>query len=221
MKQLIPERIRSRIADMRGRGIYSGYADRHRCIFIHIPKAAGTSVAKTLFDEGSRHLRYTGYEQANARKFREYFKFTFVRNPWNRLYSAYTFLKKGGMNEMDRQWAEKYLAGFTDFDSFVKGWVNPENIRSWIHFYPQHYFICDDALNLKMNFVGRFENLQRDFAHIQQQLGMPQKPLPHINSSGGQESYIDHYSDEAREIVSSVYNDDIRLFSYSFKGAIK
>ena len=167
MRQLIPEHIRSRIADMRGRGVYSGYADRHRCIFIHIPKAAGTSVARTLFNESSRHLRYTEYEQANPRKFREYFSFTFVRNPWSRLYSAYTFLQSGGMNEMDRRWAEEHLAGLPDFDSFVKRWITPENIRSWIHFYPQYCFICDDTLNLKMDFVGRYETLDQDFAHVQ------------------------------------------------------
>lgn len=219
MKHLIPENLRSRIADMRGRGIYKGYADRHRCIFIHIPKAAGTSVAMTLFGEGSRHLRYREYEQANPRKFAEYFKFSFVRNPWSRLYSAYSFLKKGGMNEMDRRWAEEHLACFNDFDSFVKEWITPENIRSWIHFYPQHYFICDDALNLKMDFVGRFETLNQDFAHVQHQLSMPVTPLPHINPTAGQDSYVDHYSDEARAIVASAYRDDIRLFSYEFEGS--
>lgn len=217
MKHMIPEVVRWRIADMRGRGVYSGYPNRYRCVFIHIPKAAGTSVAQTLFGEGSRHLRYTEYEKANPRKFREYFKFSFVRNPWERLYSAYSFLKKGGMNEMDKVWASEYLAGFNDFDSFVKGWVTPANIRSWVHFYPQHYFICDDALNLKMDFVGRFETLQNDFAYVQQRLNMPATPLPHINPSAGQESYVDFYSDESREIVASVYNDDIRLFSYDFK----
>lgn len=219
MKSLMPESIRSRIADMRGRGIYSGYADHHRCIFIHIPKAAGTSVAQTLFGEGSRHLRYTEYEQANPRKFAEYFKFTFVRNPWSRLYSAYSFLKKGGMNEMDRRWAEEHLVGFNDFDSFVKGWVTPENIRSWVHFYPQHYFICDDALNLKMDFVGRFETLDADFAYVQQQLGLPLTPLPHINPSVGQERYADHYNKESIDIVASVYKDDIALFAYDFENS--
>lgn len=220
MKDLIPENIRSRMADIRGRGIYSGYADRHRCIFIHIPKAAGTSVARTLFGEGSRHLRYAEYEQANPRKFAEYFKFSFVRNPWSRLYSAYTFLKNGGMNDMDRRWAEEHLVGFADFNSFVKGWVTPANIGSWVHFYPQHYFICDDALNLKMNFIGRFETLDRDFAQVQQRLGIPVKPLPHINLTAVQDSYLDHYSEESQEIVASVYAEDINLFSYCFEGLI-
>ena len=122
------ETLRMRIADLRGRGVYRGYPDEHRCVFIHIPKAAGTSLTKTLFAAPSRHLQYTEYERANPKKFKKYFKFTFVRNPYDRLFSAYTFLKKGGLNELDRCWAEQNLASFPDFESFVRGWVTPENI---------------------------------------------------------------------------------------------
>lgn len=218
----LPDSLRSRIADMRGRGVYSGYADRHRCIFIHIPKAAGTSVAQTLFGEGSRHLRYSEYEQANPRKFREYFKFTFVRNPWSRLYSAYSFLKKGGMNEMDRTWAAEHLAGLSDFDSFVKEWVTPENIRSWIHFYPQHYFVCDDALNLKMDFVGQFESMDCDIASVQERLSLPIQPLNRINVTHKSESSrVPVYSEESEEIVRRVYANDIELFGYEFPEGMK
>jgi len=216
MKQLLPESIRSRIADLRGRGIYSGYPDEYKCIFIHIPKVAGTSITKTLFGCGSRHLRYTEYKKANPKKFRSYFKFSFVRNPWDRLYSAYSFLRKGGMNEMDRQWAEEHLAGYADFESFVKGWVTREHIWNWIHFYPQYYFICDDRLNLKMDFVGRLESLDKDFTYVQQKLGVPVKPLPRINVSGNEKAYIQHYNEETRKIVADVYAEDIKMFSYTF-----
>ena len=40
---------RMRLADLRGRGVYAGYPNRHRCIFIHIPKNGGTSIAHSLF----------------------------------------------------------------------------------------------------------------------------------------------------------------------------
>ena len=128
------EILRMRIADLRGRGVYSGYPNAHCCVFIHIPKAAGTSLTRTLFDSPSRHLHYTEYQRTNPRKFQQYFKFTFVRNPYDRLFSAYTFLKKGGLNELDRCWAEQNLTSFPDFESFVHGWVTPENIWSWVAF---------------------------------------------------------------------------------------
>lgn len=216
MKYYINEILRPRIADMRGRGIYSGYPDTYKCIFIHIPKTAGTSLVRTLFDTDSRHLRYREYEKANPQKFARYFKFTFVRNPWDRLYSAFSFLKKGGMHEADRRWAEENLSSYADFDNFVKGWVNPENVWSCIHFYPQHYFICDDQLNLKMDFVGRFESLKDDFMIVQQRLCLPVKSLPIINASAKKNAYIQHYNDETRKIVSETYAEDIKMFSYLF-----
>lgn len=218
LKKLFPESLRCRIADMRGRGIYKGYADEFRCIFIHIPKAAGTSVAKTLFATGSRHVRYTKYERANPKKFEQYFKFSFVRNPWDRLYSAYSFLKKGGMIDMDRVWAAEHLASYSDFGSFVRGWVNEENIQTWVHFLPQCYFICDSEGKVMMDFVGRMENMENDFAYVADRLGCT-KNLAKVNT-GNNRHYSTYYDEETREIVRRVYARDIELFGYSFEDKV-
>ena len=209
------EILRMRIADLRGRGVYSGYPNAHRCVFIHIPKAAGTSLTRTLFDSPSRHLHYTEYECANPRKFRNYFKFTFVRNPYDRLFSAYTFLKKGGLNELDRCWAEQNLASFPDFESFVRGWVTPENIQTWVHFKPQHFWICDASLKLKVDFVGRFEQMDADVAIVQQRLKLPVVPLPKINVTDRSVKDPVAYTAEMRAIVENAYRQDIELFAYN------
>jgi len=209
------ETLRMRIADLRGRGVYRGYPDEHRCVFIHIPKAAGTSLTKTLFAAPSRHLQYTEYERANPKKFKKYFKFTFVRNPYDRLFSAYTFLKKGGLNELDRCWAEQNLASFPDFESFVRGWVTPENIQTWVHFKPQHFWICDASLKLKVDFVGRFEQMDADVAIVQQRLKLPVVPLPKINVTDRSVKDPVAYTAEMRAIVENAYRQDIELFAYN------
>lgn len=214
LKNMLPLGFRARIADFRGRGVYSGYPDKYKCIFIHIPKSAGTSVTQALFGPVSRHVPYFEYERANPRKFREYFKFAFVRNPWDRLLSAYIFLKKGGLNQMDRAWAEANLSQFETFEEFVTEWVNEENIWSWVHFTPQHYFICDDQGNIKMDFVGRMENIQEDFSYICQKINKQVK-LPEVNKTRN-DHYSNYYNDKTREIVSNVYAKDIEIFSYKF-----
>lgn len=206
-----------RLADFRGRGVYSGYPNAHRCVFIHIPKAAGTSLTKTLFAAPSRHLQYTEYERANPRKFRKYFKFTFVRNPYDRLYSAYTFLKKNGLNQLDRSWAAGNLASFPDFESFVHGWVTPDNIWSWVHFKPQHFWICDKSLKLQVDFVGRFERMDADVAIVQERLNLPVAPLPKINVTNRPRNGEDPYTEETRSIVAQVYRADFDLFNYDKK----
>lgn len=214
LKNSIPLQVRARLADYRGRGIYFGYPDKHKCIFIHIPKAAGTSVTNALFGPVSRHVPYFEYERANPRKFAEYFKFTFVRNPWDRLLSAYIFLKKGGLNEMDRAWADANLARFETFEQFVLEWVTEENVWSWVHFKPQHHFICNKQGRCMMDFVGHMETLADDFATVTARLGT-EAALPVLNKTRN-EGYPSHYSTQTREIVGRVYETDIELFDYRF-----
>ena len=214
LKNKIPLQLRARLADYRGRGVYAGYPDKYKCIFIHIPKAAGTSVTNALFGPVSRHVPYFEYERGNPRKFAEYFKFTFVRNPWDRLLSAYIFLKKGGLNEMDRAWADENLGRFETFEQFVLEWVTEENIWSWVHFKPQHHFICDKQGRCMMDFVGRMETLAADFGVVRAKLGI-EAQLSVLNRTRN-EGYASHYTPQTREIVAQVYKKDIEMFNYSF-----
>lgn len=208
---------RVRLADLRGRGIYSDFADEFRCIFIHIPKTAGTSVARTLFGRGSRHVPWFEYQRANPRKFRKYFKFAFVRNPWDRLVSTYFYLKSGGLNEMDRAWADEHLAGYESFEEFVMEWLTEERTWSWVHFKPQHYFICEDELRIQVDFVGRMERVNKDFQTVAHRLGCT-RALATGNRSRHRH-YSAYYTAELRDKVAQVYAADIRLFGYSFHEA--
>jgi hypothetical protein len=204
---------RMRLADLRGRGVYAGYPNAHRCIFVHIPKTAGSSITQALFGAPSRHVPYFVYQRANPIKFHRYFKFAFVRNPWDRLVSTYFFLREGGLNWQDRQWSERNLAGYGDFGSFVRGWLTPENAYSWIHFMPQSHFICNQAGDLMVDFVGRFERLTDDFDVVARRLGLAAN-LPLTNQSE-HAPFAAYYDSETRDIVRLVYSRDIEAFGYA------
>ncbi len=71
--------------------------DKHKCIFVHIPKTAGISVSVSLLGESIGNMSAMYYRALFGKEdFRLYFKFAFVRNPFTRLISAFEFLKKGG-----------------------------------------------------------------------------------------------------------------------------
>ena len=207
-----PSLWRVRLADFRGRGVYSGVPDQHRCIFIHIPKTAGSSVAESLFGVPSRHVPYTEYLRANPNKFRRYFKFAFVRNPWDRLVSTYSFLRRGGMNDLDRAWSERNLRQYDSFDDFVRRGLRLAEVRSWVHFRPQTDFVMSHDGKIMLDYIGRFETISEDFATVAKRLGIGAN-LVH-NNSGSHAPFASVFSAETAAIVADVYARDARAFGY-------
>lgn len=196
--------------------------DEQKCIFVHITKCAGVSISMSLFgNQGGGHLRIPHYQLIFSQsEFDRYYKFTFVRNPWDRLVSAFLFLKKGGTNKADRQWAQANLSQFEDFDSFVTGWVNRRNINRWKHFVPQYKFVCQPGSQTpNVDFIGYFEYLHEDFAQIQRKLDR-HTSLEHLNKTeGANRDYRDYYTEATRKLVAEVYREDVNLFGYDFENA--
>ncbi len=191
----------------------------NRCIFVHIPKTAGVSVNTGLF--GSKtgfHRKISSYQAIfSQREYNDYFKFAFVRNPWDRVASAYLFLKQGGLHSTDRHWAEKHLAPYATFDAFVRGWLKPENVRLKHHFIPQAEFIClPGKADTELDFIGTYENLRADYDHVRDVLGTG-KALPEKNvTAGKQKDFRSYYTAQTRAIVADVYRKDIELLGYTF-----
>lgn len=193
---------------------YPKNVDAAEAIFIHIPKTAGTSLYNLIGYTGIGHVPYDWYETRDRDKFKRYFKFAFVRNPWDRLVSAFLYLKRGGSNAMDEQWGKSNLGDYDTFEDFVKNWVTDDNVERYFHFIPQYRFIYDQELVLKVDFVGRFENIQADFDVVANKLGIAER-LPYVNKSQ-RKAYQTYYTDETRDIVSRVYRQDLELFNYQF-----
>jgi len=194
--------------------------DRTQSIFIHIPKAAGSSVCLSLYGNlAGGHTPMDQYRVIFSKEeFNKYFKFTFVRNPWDRLYSAYTFLKAGGLNQDDKEWSSNNLARLENFEDFVLNWLSPTNLHSYIHFKPQLDLLTIPHTNkMPLNYVGFFENLQSDFEHIKRIVN-PDATLKHDNKTlvSTSTGYRNSYTDAMIKKVGYLYRKDIEVFGYSF-----
>jgi hypothetical protein len=192
--------------------------DQHRCIFVHIPKCAGISVVKSLFgdfDCGHTNLRRYQIMFAPA-EFKSYFKFTFVRNPFDRLVSAFLFLKQGGVNEKDKRWAEKNLSQYDTFDAFARAGLHRRNIRRALHFRPQAEFICVRPNRPGLDFIGYYENLPADFAFISRQLGIHATLAEANRNASREKDYRQYYTEESRKMVADFYAADLRILGYDF-----
>lgn len=194
--------------------------DRTRSIFFHIPKTAGVSVAQALYGNlAGGHNTLLDYLVAfGPDNLRSYFKFAFVRNPWDRVLSAFRFLRQGGFNERDRTWANEHLARYSDFQDFVHHGLHTQAVRNWIHFVPQYRFVCwPGSTTPYLNYIGYFENLSACFDQVASRLGCG-KVLPEENRSGDSGSdYRNEYDNSAKAIVADIYATDIDLFDYDFE----
>jgi hypothetical protein len=197
--------------------LYHGAFDSNQCVFVHIPKAAGSSISLSLFGFQVSHRTAIDYQLDDPLKFAKYYKFSFVRNPWDRLVSAYFFLKQGGMDVRDKQWAVEYLSNITSFDQFVKEWVNSENILKKNHFMPQYLYLNNGeagSRTILVDYVGRIEDIDAGFEHVSKKINS-EFILTSENSSN-HNGYREYYTEETKAIVRDVYAFDVELFGYKF-----
>jgi hypothetical protein len=189
--------------------------DANRCIFVHVPKAAGTSVKKTLFPDaqGITHYRAIDYFLDSPLKFKRYFVFAFSRNPYDRLVSAYNYLLEGGKNEADLRFRDKFLTAYKSFGDFVKNGLPRKEIKNKYHFMPQYLFVVNFRGRIMVDFLGRVETIEEDFEVISKRIGVDAH-LPHKNKSS-RGPYEDLYTEELRIITYMNYKKDFELLGYS------
>jgi chondroitin 4-sulfotransferase 11 len=183
-------------------------------IFVHIPKTGGISVLRCLnidyrpLTSHSPLTYYPKYLRETA------FSFTFVRNPFDRIVSAYNYLIQHRGNTADSHFADEHLKRHKNFNSFVKDFENNETLQTWLHFLPMTSFIDDE-----IKFVGRFENLQNDFNDVCDNIGILRIPLNKINVSK-HAHYSTYYNKKSKKIVENFYKKDINRFGYSFENRV-
>lgn len=216
------------------------YSSEHQCLFIHIPKTAGTSIEKKLghFTDLKRNVQdhrtfcefepyswgllkgflfggnlglarkirngFRGQESPSKEEFHGAFKFTFVRNPWARVFSWY---RNAVGDEFHRQ--NLGISADCSFGDFLTDHPNQWALR------PQLYWLLDSGGKLSLDFIGKFENLAQDFEKVAREIGLEDPHLPHLISGNGG-SYREAFNDQSREWVAKKYAEEIQLFGYSF-----
>ncbi len=155
----------------------------------------------------ARHIK----QEVGEELFDSYFKFGFVRNPWDRIISQFFYQKRRrDLNEflnIDRE---------IDFKDFLYAIKDGE---MHVHWDEQWKFLMDEEGNQMVDFIGRFENLQEDFDKVCDNINAAKIELPHENFTV-HEPYQYYYDDESRELVAEMYDKDIKLFNYKYDGSL-
>ena len=190
-------------------------------IFIQIPKTAGTSIRNTLHFYPTLRGYNNRFDQhqsvrdvirlAGQEKLDNSFSFTFVRNPWARVVSMHRFSGKQGY--IDKDMAGNFEAYVDMICNFTKTEDPEKKLKK--HFYPQVDWLKDNDGNIKVDFIGRFENLHDDFDRLCEALG-EKGQLKKLNVAWPPMDYRECYTDELIEKVGEYYKEDIDYFGYSF-----
>lgn len=180
--------------------------------WVRVPKCGSCTISAALADIGDDNLDYNEFSAPHT-IWDEYFKFAFVRNPWDRLRSCYH-----NKVESPRGSCSDYLHSFAktniSFSDWVKTITTGENIFKDRHFAPMHTLMINRSFE-SMDFIGRLENLQQDFNIVCDKIGIPQRQLLHKNQTKHKD-YTEYYDNETRQLVREKYAKDINYFGYKF-----
>jgi hypothetical protein len=202
---------------------------KHKCIFIHIPRCGGSSVEDIIWPGrrrtadlwmgfiskyrnkyqtgGLQHLFGRHIESEIGNKlFSIYFKFSFVRNPWDRAVSQFHLMKR-------RPDLREFM-GLSSSDSFIK-YLSLIQKRKHVQWEEQHEFIMNEHGEFIVDFCGRFENYKQDLSFVLEKLGIRRKTIPHAHRTYHR-PYREYYDRESIEMVQFIYQRDISLFQYSY-----
>jgi hypothetical protein len=151
-----------------------------------------------------KNFRTSLFPELTKSQYDSYYKFSFVRNSWARMFSWYANIMKDevlrnsyGIEGLDYSY-EQFLKEKIDHNTFS-----------------QLYFLTDRKGNIPMDFIGRFENLQADFDIVCNRLNIADPTLPKllVRNYG---HYTNNYTQKTKDMIYTLYKDEIDYFGFEF-----
>lgn len=184
------------------------YSKKHKFVFIHPQKTAGICVKQSIratfksenieAPKGSCHWGLNLFDYYIDDDIKNYFKFSVVRNPWDRAVSYYYHFKK-------------HFNYKKPFGIFCKeGWVNAPEFKL------KNKFLLNGEIGI--DFLIKFENLEEDFHDVMLELGVSdyQKLIKYDHGNNRTRDYKDCYTSVTKKMIEESAAWEIENFSYKF-----
>jgi hypothetical protein len=214
----------------------------YRCIFIHIPKTAGTSIEKKLgqFEKlvpgvqdhrsirelepqlaygmfairNKEDLKFLKYRAKSTLKGREILTTAQYQN-----YFKFAFVRNPWSRVFSWYKAVMRLDHVKKRFGIGDNCTLSEFVASYIHLQPalrpQLFWITNSKGQVSMDFIGRFENLGQDFARVCNTLNIEDPELPQL-LAGDKRHYTDYFDAKTRDAIFNRYREEIDYFGFNF-----
>jgi len=191
----------------------------HKAVYIRVPKAANTSIRNSLGQGRSRRVWLAWLR----RRYPDHLVFSFVRNPWSRLVSAYRHkilaepvtdrYYLDGVHRGFVKWRYPFRAGMP-FEEFAEFVCALRDAQAEKHLKSQSYFVVHRGL-LVPAFIGRFETITHDWGELCRALGTSIELVRYNRTHGP--PYPTYYTPRLVQLVGDRYREDIARFGYQFE----
>lgn len=183
---------------------------QRKFIWFRVAKVGTRTILNHLKDNNiPLDVEHASWLHYPVNSFDNYFKFAFVRNPWDRLASCWydKVINHNFFNFDDSELRKmKIFANFVDY-------VSDLNIDNCDRHIRSQSMLID--LN-RVDYLGRIESFVADANYVLQRLGLPEKTIISKNVTLDKKPYQEYYNEHLAEKVAQIYRRDIQIFGYHF-----
>jgi len=190
-------------------------SESKRFIFLAVPKTGTSSIEHALRAYRSPVTAEFNKHATCSRLRRElpvgvwdaYYKFAFVRNPYDRMQSWYYYRQRKELAAANHPRHHLYT-GNLSFDEFILSFAKKELMLR------QADFIAPRGGGVQVDFVGKYECLEQDFQRICAHLQLPALTLPRVRASMNMDADVNLWSSATRAVINEYFAEDFTLFGY-------
>lgn len=205
---------------------------KHKFIFIEIHKTGTTSACGFLREsikggweigDVGKHSDLEFYKEKYPKKYDEYFKFTFVRNPWSRAVSLYlrTETRPAWKNQTFKDFVKDMQGAWANTDGPFSAWGKEGFYKNQID-----YARLRGSEKPETDFIGKTENLENDLRFVCKKIDldfdekiwkMRKRMNVSIKRKKENKHYSEYYDEETKNIIAEKFAEDIEYFGYKFE----
>jgi len=205
-----------------------GISHEYKFVFIHIPKTAGTTICSSWEGSVLKNIcKETGVLGGTHKTIREilnsypetknYFKFTVVRNPYDRFVSKFYFKQLEPRQDFDLEWNDKEAEGILPQMWWITDSMRtePDKLnRNNPYYRPELHF--GDVL---VDRILRYENLEKELREVLDELGIDvnEKVFPHFRQTRAEFSYHQYYDEKMRSLCKYIFREDLDRLGYEWE----